>query len=300
VIRFLAKIAGQKMIGSLPGGLGLYSGLQQHFTGSTDPSMIRVRQKVDVGLAYMRQLEALDAQGVIARGTHLDIGAGWHFTIPLLFWQLGCERQYLVDVRDYARVPVVASVARLLNACETSGIGRRDLPEPGSLSLYEYLTLLGITYLAPVPGRFPLPDGSITFATSTQVLLHPPRGVVRRILSEAARLLEPGGLFAATIHLYDLYADFDRRLSRFNYLRYRTPTWERAFNGSLIAYNRLRASDYRRLFEDLPFATEVWEVSRPTDDDLRDLGRIPVSSDFAGYDIEDLASTHLSFVMRRT
>jgi SAM-dependent methyltransferase len=299
MIRFLAKVAGQKMIGSLPGGAHLYGGLQEHLTRSTAPSMARVRQKVEVALTYVRHAEVRAGDGFLARGAHVDVGAGWHLTIPLLFWQLGCERQYLVDVRDHVRAPILRQVVHLLNECDVPDRRRRPLPEPVGFSLYEYLTQLGITYLAPVPGCYPLADGSVTLLTSTQTLLHPPGGAVRRIFEEAARVLAPGGRFAATVHLYDLYADFDPRLNRFNFLRYATPTWERAFNGPLVAYNRLRAPDYATLFEGLPFAPEVWDVRRPTPGDLAELERIPVSPEFARYNVEDLASTHLFFIMRR-
>lgn len=300
MIRFYAKIAGQKAMSALPGGPRLYDSLQGLVTRSTVPTPSRVRQKVEVALAYLRAFERLDGPGVLARGPHVDIGAGWHFTVPLVFWQLGCERQFLVDIRPLARAELVFQVVRLLKTLKIAECDRRPLPDPGRRTLSQYLTLLGMTYLAPAPGALPLRAGGATLITSTQTLLHPPRKAVRSIFAETARVLRTGGLFGATIHLYDLYSDFDPGLNRFNFLRYDERTWERWFNSGLMTYNRLRSTDYAQLFSGLPFRTEVWEETEASARDRVDLERLQPDPGFALYPREDLAKTHLMFVMRRT
>ena len=99
-----------------------------------------------------------------------------------------------------------------------------------------------------------------------------------------------------TIYLYDMYSDFDRSLSRFNFLRYSAKTWERWFNSSHMSYNRLRASDYASLLEGLPFKKIIWEVTPPSQNDITELARIKVHPEFSVYDLEDLASS--AFVFR--
>jgi hypothetical protein len=62
-----------------------------------------------------------------------------------------------------------------------------------------------------------------------------------------------------------------------------------------MSYNRLRASDYHSLLKGLPLRTVVWDVTDPSQDDLKEPDRVKVHSDFAGYERRDLASTHLFF-----
>jgi SAM-dependent methyltransferase len=300
VLKLLAKVALQRAVPVMPGGMHAYLWAQEHVTRSIVPTEGVVRQKIDVGLLYHRALAEVTGRTTLPDGPHVDIGAGWHFTIPLLFWQLGCERQALVDVQAYARRDIVFEVARLLGSMDMP-LPRRALPKPdGPDALEGWLARLGIAYLAPVRAALPIADGAAGLVTSTEVLLHPTRAGVRSLFEEAARVLRPGGLFLGTIHLYDLYSNFDPRLSRFNFLRYDEATWERWFNGPLMRYNRLRASDYERLFDGLPFRAEVWDVRRPTPDDFAELARITPGPQFACYAAEDLASTDLFFVMRRT
>lgn len=176
---------------------------------------------------------------------------------------------------------------------------RRPLPDIAARSVDEYLQTLNIHYHAPCTGPVPAPSGSASLFTATQMLYHLPPLEVRAVFEDAARLLKPGGFFIATLHLYDLYSNFDRRLPPHNFLRYSSRTWERWFNSSHMSYNRLRASDYEQMFEGLPFEKAVWKIDPPTQADIVALNRLPPHPEYAHYDRTDLAARHLFFVMRR-
>lgn len=299
MLKFYAKVAIQHLLSMMPARRRFYLWILNNVAKTALPKKSMVQQKVDIGLAYLRVLEELGEGEILRRGTHLDIGAGWHLTIPLMYYQLGCERQIVTDIQRAARSEIVFPVTKLLQECDLEGRSVRPLPPTDGHDLDSYLAALGITYNHQVGDRLPVPDASVTLVTSTQTFLYPPRNVVRHLFEEAARVLVPGGYFLATIHLYDLYSLADSSLSRFNFLRYRDAVWERWFNSEIMSYNRMRASDYAALFKDLPFDIGKWDTTPPTEADYRDLDRVPLSPQFSDYDRQDLATPHLLFVMRR-
>jgi SAM-dependent methyltransferase len=299
VIKFLAKIAAQHAL-SPPIMRWPYFFLQERVTRSTRVHPDIVRQKVDVGLMYLDRAKEAGLPSLIEQGPILDFGAGPFLTIPLLYTRLGAAAQNAVDIARLARETIVFDVVRELNRFDLGPRASHLLPEPGGdQALSDYLETLGIRYVAPVTVPLPIPSNSIGSVFCTQALLHPARAIVRRVFEETARLLRPGGVFVATMHLDDLYSTFDRSLSRFNFLRYSQKNWERWINSSLMSYNRLRASDYHALLKGLPFKTIIWDVTSPTEDDLKELSQIKVHSEFALYEKADLASTHLFFALHR-
>jgi hypothetical protein len=66
-----------------------------------------------------------------------------------------------------------------------------------------------------------------------------------------------------------------------------------------MSYNRMRASDFGKIFSALPFKTEFWEVTAPTEAEIRSIENLPPNAEFAGYDLRDLGSSHLLFALRR-
>ena len=98
MIKFLEKIVAQKILSVLPGGSEVYLRLQDRVTRSTVPTMQKVRQKMDVGYSYLRLLKEFSNEELVSRGVHVDYGAGWHLTIPLLFWQVvSCKATTEID-----------------------------------------------------------------------------------------------------------------------------------------------------------------------------------------------------------
>jgi hypothetical protein len=294
-MNFYMKVAIQHVLSFLPGGRSAYLWILDHIAKTTQPMPSVIKQKLDVGLQY---LDKLGGREILRSGTHLDIGAGWHLTIPLLYYQLGCDKQVLTDIQSAATAELVFPVVDYFQKYPPIGCVR-TLPPTNGHTLSSYLKILGIVYDPTVSTRLPVADGSVTLVTSTQTFLYPPRPIVSSLFEEAARVLAPGGYFVATIHLYDLYSLADRSLSRFNFLRYSQHAWERYFNCAMMNYNRMRASDFRQLLDGLPFDTVFWDVTKPTETDYKDLDRIKVHPEFSGYSRDDLASSHLLFAMRR-
>jgi SAM-dependent methyltransferase len=293
------------MLSAIPGGSALYRYLQEHVTKSLSPTRERVAQKLEVGRLYYEALGKLGAADLLLNGIHLDFGAGWHPTIPLLYYSMGTSRQELFDLVPVLSGDMVgATVKAFLELVNQPDWPQRALlqrlpPKDVERDWRKYLRGLGMTYSAPYADVFPGLLGKIDVVTSTQVLLHIPREPMRWCFGEIYRSLKSGGLFLATVHLKDLYANTQSGLSKYNHLRYSPEEWDRRVNSPLMSFNRFKGPDYRALLEEAKFEIVHFEVDQATREDLAELETIPVAKCFARYSKEDLGARHLFFVARK-
>ena len=73
---------------------------------------------------------------------------------------------------------------------------------------------------------------------------------LRRIHTEAYRLLVPGGLAVHRVDVGDHFATIDRRITTGNFLQFSEEDW-RWYGGSGLSYhNRLRCTDHVRLLDE--------------------------------------------------
>lgn len=303
-MKWLVKIAVFKLLSAVPGGAAVYRYSQKRITRSLIPGRPRVEQKLNVGLQYW---EWLAARHYSLDGPHLDFGAGWHPTIPFLYYCLGMERQYLFDARPLLNRELVDETAKTFRQIVTDPhwSGRaclRQLPEfnfTKEFSWTEYLGKMGITYHAPCENMFHEVAGTIETITCTQVLYYIGRDGLRHCFRQLHDCLKPGGKFLATIHLNDTYAAPGNGLSQYNHLRFSPTVWEKLINSSLMSCNRLKARDYRELLEEAGFKVVHFEVAEPTANDLQEVDQIPIHSSFNHYSREELGAKHLFFVAEK-
>src|SRR5262249_37152880 len=92
-----------------------------------------------------------------------------------------------------------------------------------------------------------LPAGTIDLFVSTGVLEYIPVEALEAILAELKRLGRDDAVQSHYLNLVDQYSYFDRNITAFNFLKYPAERWK-YLNSPLTWQNRLRISDYRRLF----------------------------------------------------
>jgi methyltransferase family protein len=301
-MNWLAKSIAFKVLSAIPGGGAVYRFSQERITKSLVPTRERVSQKIDVGLRYWRWLkdngrtDALD-------GAHVDFGAGWHPTIPLLFYSLGVNSQYLFDVTPQLTAGLLADTIRIFREIVTApGWPDRaelrrvpEVPRADAQSLDEMVGQLGITHAAPYEPMRDKLRGAIALVTSTQVLYYISRSDLAGVFALLHSLMKSGGIFLATVHLKDTLADSDPGISPYNHLKFSPWFWERVVNSALMSVNRLKAPDYRELLENAGFKIVHFDVQPPTSEDLRELEKIPIHPCFAKYSKQDLGAKHLFF-----
>lgn len=224
-------------------------------------------------------------------GTALELGAGANLLAPLLLKAHGCPRIYALDLSPLATVDRVNHVISQL---------RERLPGkwPAVMNLgADLLNKYGIDYRAPSDARETgLPSGSIDFIYTTSVLEHIPVSDLRRILTECARIGSDRLVMSHNIGYIDHYAHADKSISYFHFYKYPDWLW-RLFNPSMQYQNRLRHSDFVRLFTESGFLIDMSDRLMSTDEERAPA--VPIHPRFIHYSSDDLFAHNGLFVLRR-
>jgi methyltransferase family protein len=217
----------------LPGGEHAHYFLQRHVTRnwprrpSTLDSLLRVARRVTEDFAR-------HAHGTPQ--TVLEIGAGRDLAVPLALRRLGVDKVIASDVARLAKLDLVQHASNGLL------LGRVEFKNFGDLERF------GVFYRAP--HRVTAADERVECSCSNEVLEHVPPDQLVDLL--AALRAVTTGITTHSIDYSDHYARSDPRISRLNFLRYSDADWRR-FNSRKQHVNRLRHSDYLRLFRDAGF-----------------------------------------------
>lgn len=308
-MNWFAKALAFKAFSSIPGGNSFYRYLQTNWTKSIVATPARVGQKIDIGMRY---LACLDKHGYtiedIRKMRHLDLGCGWHPTIPILYSKMGLKGQVLTDLNYLIGTQTFRESLEFVNqltadpehpahallqesACQ---------PPPANASLDELLAEAGMEYHAPYFEWARTAGPCIDLATCTQVLMHVERPILDDCFKIIFDLLTSGGIFMSTVHLFDIYSNSDPNITIYNHVRYSKSTWSNWVNSDMMPFNRYKARDYREALEGAGFEIVEFDIDHGTAEDLRALRSLKVHPEFgARYTEEELADKHLFFVARK-
>jgi len=216
-------------------------------------------------------------------GRALEFGSGPHLLAPLLLSAAGATEVLTYDLNRLASIEQINHVIRQLRGRVAS-----EWPEIESFADLE--RLYRVKYLAPADVRNTgLPARSVDFIFSTSVLEHVPTDQIREILRECERLAKPDARLSFIIDYHDHYSTADPSIPRFNFYRYGS-AW-RLFNPGNHYQNRLRHSDYIRLFNRFDVVSE----RIPCDGGLPET----LSPMFRSYSNEDLTALNGLFVLHK-
>lgn len=246
----------------------------------------------------LEQLAALQEAAVPVAGAEvLEFGSGWLPLIPMLFHLAGAKRLILTDIErlmdaatiDLARNRLrgrIDEIAAALRTPRAQLLVRLEGPFP-----HDYL----------VPWNpAAQPGGSVDLIISRATFEHVPAAALESFLAQFHRILRPGGATCHLIDNSDHWQHKDRGLSRLDFLRYEDSSliWRLAQVNAQAYQNRLRHSDYRRMFQVAGFEV-VLERGGPDAKCLADLAMLPLASRFRGMEAEDLAVLTSLFVARK-
>lgn len=258
------------------------------------------------GLATMQ--EALSAARFDLRGKHLlEIGTGWA-PVHAVYLSLLGARVTTFDVKrrlgatSYAKRALAAFLEQVPEDVDVDTEKRNTALAflRGRIDCDMLLQALDVTYVAPAGDDFlfQLPAASVDLVFSMDVLEHVTPQDIDVILRGQRHVLSPGGFAYHDICLGDHLTSVDPSITFSNFLQYDGWLWRHLGENRLAYHNRLRSSDFLRLFQGHG-ADVVWSRAR-VDSRARDLisaGALKVSDRFAGHALEDLATSRLRVLM---
>jgi hypothetical protein len=245
------------------------------------PACVEHRIAVQDGIKLIEMLRDCDFN--VAGKVGLEIGTGWVPTIPIIHSLCGVERFYLADVVRYMD-------EHTFNLAKQNILLHADLIEHelrvSQHSLQSWISDartihdLKLEYLAPIRWDA-LTMESIDYMISRAVLEHVEAEQISDLLSCVFRALKPGGLMANIINNSDHFQHSDRSISRLNFLKFSATTWSVicALSGQ---QNRLRHSDYRRIFRSAGLKI-IYEERRVDQDALITLDKLSIDTTFSRY-----------------
>lgn len=238
----------------------------------------------------------------------LELGTGWYPVIPVSLFLHGVDRAYTVDVTEHCGAGNIVATLRMFRDYEERGkLGvyvemqaerRKELlrlaRKAEQLTQRELLDNLHIHYLVTDARRLPLPAQSVSLITSNNTLEHIYPEVLRQILLEFKRLAAEGCIMSHFIDMSDHFAHFDRSITIYNYLQYSKRQWKWIDN-SIQPQNRLRISDYRRIYADLgiPITEELCREGS-----MDELSTVRVHQEFRAIPPRELAISHCLLVSK--
>ncbi|MEY9127552.1 hypothetical protein [Bradyrhizobium yuanmingense] len=247
----------------LPGGAHAHYFLQRHVTrnwprrSTTLDSLAGIARRVVED--YARHIGGMPA-------SVLEVGAGRDLAVPLALRRLGVSKVIACDVERLGKLDLIQHAANRLLA--------------GQLQLrsWDELEQFGVKYLAP---HYVSPDDeTVDCSCSNEVLEHVPADQLAFLLKGLRAITK--GITTHSIDYSDHYARSDKSVSRLNFLRYSDKEW-RPFNSGKQYVNRLRHSDYVRMFKEAGFTIlEESSVAGESPPDLK------IADRFKNYDAADL------------
>lgn len=292
----------QKALSILPEGERINSFLSS-LRGGNSREVIAIRT-----LNLARKIGQLDEFKKLEGATVLEVGVGWLPIAPMLFFLAGAGR--IIGVDRFRLIQ--RSRLEWIVTCLTANFDKIKglLPVNSELldrrlgvlllsgSLEELEKNINFEYLAPADARTTgLSSRSVDLVFSYGVLEHLSPPSLQELNAEHQRILREDGVAYHWINLQDHYRNVDRNLSGVNFLQYSEAFWENFINSPIHYHNRLRKSDYLRIFQTGGGAI-VHSEELIRESDLTALEKMKIDHRFRNYSQRDLAVYSLDVVLR--
>ncbi len=302
MLKYYLWAVGEKTLSYVPFGPRVYSGLG-YLANRTSK-----RQLLGCPTSYRLARKAKELAP--AGGTILDVGTGWHHHDAFLLYLIGDYKVYLFDVQDKARYMYIRTyLDYLLENLETVAAELSIDTDGAKRKLEELLRLKSrediyracnfescVTDKTSEPF---LPDDSIDFMVSNCVLTHIPPDILEPELRALRAMLRKDGYMYMMIGHDDHWSFHDPSVNQFNYYRYSDRYYQTLFDTRFEYQNRFVKQEWLPIFERTRLEI-VDYFGHVTDESRADIRALPhVDQRFAKYPLDELATIHSYFLLRR-
>ena len=245
--------------------------------------------------------------------TFFEVGTGHKAIVPVGFFLSGAKRVVTIDL--YRRLDYNIMKSSLFYLAKNRNFIKSlysNITNPtiinerlDLLSKYwsiprQFIKMVNIQYLAPAnAANTNLLNNSIDYHVSTNVLEHIPYEVVRNIFIEAKRILKDKGIAIHFIDMSDHFQHQDSSISRINFLRFSDDEWSYIAGNQFAYCNRLRATDYLNLFNEIGF--DIIHTKKVIDENSMNKiqNGFQINEKFNSYKLEDICTTSLKIMFKK-
>ncbi|MCC2645832.1 MAG: methyltransferase family protein [Rickettsiaceae bacterium] len=237
-------------------------------------------------------------KGDVSKAVYYEFGAGRDLYSNFINYCCGIQNQIVVDINPLVRKELVNGLIEELKSALSLPSELIRKPErliTGDL-IAQLKDLYGIEYMAPMDAaNIKIPNKSINMIATTDTLEHIPANDLRNILARCRELCSDDAIISMQVDYSDHYSHSDTNINPYNFLQYGDKEW-RLYNPSMHYQNRLRHSDYIKLFEQTGFKI-VEERSFAPNEAFVLLDSVNLDNKFKGYEKDDLLKTRGEFVL---
>ena len=296
--KWILKTAVQRVISCLPQSHKVNALFQRYVTKGLHVKTATFEAKV---ADCKTHLENYYNHSVVPKKTFkvLELGTGWWPILPIGLYLCGGEEIWTYDISRWLQPDTFHRVLslycdyhqdnRLGQMLPRLRVDRADrLPELLAMTKKEspeaILELLKIHALIRDARHTDLPSNSIDLVYSNLCLEHVAFSMQVELHQEFSRVAGKDSVSSHYVGIGDQYANFDRSISMFNYMKFTAKQW-RFLDNPIIPQTRLRACDCRRAIEAGGFEVVMQKNITGSKEDL---AKITLAPEFRHYSEEDL------------
>jgi hypothetical protein len=234
----------------------------------------------------------------------IETGTGGTLKDPITYYLAGAKRTHTVDIRQHADPQkawkIIGSYKKHLKSLASAlRIPYEFVAERWDeinrirqeKNFQKFLDVAGIYLYESKILPTDIPQNSIDIFYGASVLQRFSYKKLIKVIAQASEYLNQEGVFWHDIDNKDINSMFDKKINEYHYLRYNDFFWRLITSELYNNQNRLRQSDFLKLFKDAGFEPLYLKSHRPKDYQEK-LKSVKLNRKYHNYDIDDISITN--------
>ena len=274
--RWILKALVQKTISFLPRSEEINLLFQKYVTRGVNLDDVHLTYKVESARDHLEFFKPKLAEGKSQEV--LELGTGWYPIVPLIFYLRGVGRVTSLDIRSWAsKENHLLAINRLLEWYDNGRLQtyvdhidaerleslRKIAHAPEAVDLEAINKLIQLRPVITDARYTDFPGNTFDLVCSNNTFEHIYPDVLQAILVEFRRVAKPDAVMSHFVDLSDHFAHFDRSITIYNFLQFSPAQWK-VIDNSIQPQNRLRWSDYLKMYAALGIPVSATEVREGT------------------------------------